>query len=97
MVAKSAALLIALLLLLPSCSVGLPANDVQVITDREYFSVVRTCFKKARSSIAVMMFEAAYYDRYPNSPTNVLIRELVAARKRGVNVKVILEKRKDQD
>ena len=97
MISKSTALLSALLLLLPSCSLGLPASDVLVITDREYFTVVRTCFKEARSSIAVMMFEAAYYDRYPNSPTNVLIRELIAARKRGVDVRVILEKRKDRD
>ena len=97
MVPKSTTLLIALLLLQPSCSSGLPAKDVQVITDREYFSVVRTCFKEARSSIAVMMFEAVYYDRYPNSPTNLLIRELIAARKRGVDVKVILEKRKEGD
>lgn len=97
MVAKSTVLLSALLFLLPSCSFGGPLSDVQVITDREYFSVVQTCFKEARSSIAVMMFEAAYYDRYPNSPTNVLIRELIAARKRGVDVKVILEKRKDRD
>jgi len=97
MVVKSTALLISFLLLLPSCSVGLPAGDVQVITDREYFTVVRTCFREARSSISVMMFEAAYYERYPNSPTNVLIRELIAACKRGVDVKVILEKRKDQD
>jgi cardiolipin synthase len=97
MVFKATTLLITLLLLQPSCSSGLPAKDVQVITDREYFSVVRTCFKEAHSSIAVMMFEAVYYDRYPNSPTNVLIRELIAASKRGVEVKVILEKRKERD
>jgi cardiolipin synthase len=40
-----------------------------------------------------MMFEASYYEKYPNSPTNVLIRELIAAHKRGVSVKVILERR----
>jgi cardiolipin synthase len=97
MVVKSIALFISLFLLLPAYTLGLPARDVQVITDREYFDIVRTCFKEARSSIAVMMFEAAYYDRYPNSPTNVLIRELIAARKRGVEVKVILEKRKERD
>lgn len=97
MISKFSALLISLFLLLPAHTMGLPAKDVQVITDREYCSVVQTCFREARSSIAVMMFEAAYYDRYPNSPTNLLIRELIAARKRGVDVKVILEKRKEQD
>jgi len=85
-----------LLLLLHADSFGLPARDVQVITDREYFEVVQTCFKEAQSSIKVMMFEASYYEKYPNSPTNVLIRELVAAHKRGVAVKVILERRDER-
>jgi len=98
MLPKSAVLgILLLLLLLHADSFGLPARDVQVITDREYFEVVQTCFKEAQSSIKVMMFEASYYEKYPNSPTNVLIRELIAARKRGVDVKVILEKRKDRD
>ena len=97
MVAKSAAVLISIFLLLPAYTMGLPAKDVQVIPDREYFAVVQTCFREARSSIAVMMFEAAYYDGYSKSPTNLLIRELIVARKRGVEVKVILEKRKERD
>ena len=60
MVPKSTGLLISLLLLLLHAdSFGLPAGDVQVITDREYFEVVQTCFKEAQSSIQVMMFEAA--------------------------------------
>ena len=98
MVAKSTALLISLLvLLLHADSFGLPAGDVQVITDREYFDVVQTCFKEAQSSIKVMMFEANYYEKYPGSPTNVLIRELVAAHKRGVAVKVILERSRERE
>lgn len=97
MIFKFSALLISLFLLLPAYTMGLPARDVQVIPDREYFAVVQTCFGEARSSIAMMMFEAAYYGRYPNSPTNLLIRELIAARRRGVEVKVILEKRKEPD
>jgi cardiolipin synthase len=97
MLPKSTVLVITLLvLLLHADSFGLPARDVQVITDREYFEVVQTCFKGAKSSIKVMMFEASYYEKYPNSPTNVLIRELVAAHKRGVAVKVILERRDEQ-
>ena len=41
-----------------------------------------------------MMFEASYYKKYPDSPSNLLIRELIAAKKRGIDVKVILEQRK---
>jgi cardiolipin synthase len=44
-----------------------------------------------------MMFEASYYEKYPSSPTNVLIQELVAAHKRGVAVKVILERRDERE
>lgn len=97
MVAKYAVPVLLLFLLFPSLCRGLPASDVQVVTDRDYFGVVRNCFKEARSSIALMMFEAGYYDGYPHSPTNLLIRELIAARKRGVDVKVILERRSERD
>lgn len=97
MLSKSTVLAVSLLLLLHADSFGLPASDVQVITDREYFEVVQTCFKEARSSIKVMMFEASYYEKYPSSPTNVLIRELVAAHKRGVAVKVILESNRERE
>jgi len=85
MLSKSIVFAVSLLvLLLHADCFGLPASDVQVITDREYFEVVQTCFKEAQSSIKVMMFEASYYEKYPGSPTNVLIRELIAAHKRGV-------------
>jgi hypothetical protein len=48
MLPKSIVLVIPLLLLLLHAdSFGLPARDVQVITDREYFEVVHTCFKEA--------------------------------------------------
>jgi cardiolipin synthase len=45
------------------------------------------------------MFEAAYYKKYPNTPSNELIRELILTRKRGVKVEVLLEimnKKKDR-
>jgi cardiolipin synthase len=93
---KLVSLVVPLFLLLDAYCLGLPAHDVQVLTDRDYFQTVRRCFKEAQSSIKVMMFEASYYEKYPNSPTNVLIRELVAAHKRGVAVKVILERRDEQ-
>jgi cardiolipin synthase len=97
MIVKLTVMLVSFFMLFPGHILGLPARDVQLITDREYFNIVQTCFREARSSIGVMMFEAAYYERYLNSPTNLLIRELIAARRRGVEVKVILEKRKEGD
>ncbi|MBW2554023.1 MAG: hypothetical protein JRE20_07830, partial [Deltaproteobacteria bacterium] len=94
MLRKTIPFFILFFLFLHTCSLGFPAKDVQVITDRQYFEVVRRCFQEARSSIKMMMFEASYYKKYPDSPSNLLIRELIAAKKRGLDVKVILEQRK---
>ena len=75
----------------------LPAGDVQLVTNDQYYKVARDMIKDAKHSIRVMMFEMAYYDRHGSAPTNSLIRELVSARKRGVKVEVILEVREGQD
>ena len=97
MLRKTTPFFILFFLFLHTCSLGFPAKDVQVITDRQYFEVVRRCFQEARSSVKVMMFEASYYKKYPDSPSNLLIRELIAAKKRGLDVKVILEQRKGKE
>ena len=94
---KSIIISLLCLLFLYNSSLGFPAKDVQVITDREYFGVVRDSIQKAQSSINVMMFEASYYEKHKDSPSNVLIRELIAAKKRGVGVKVILERREGKE
>jgi len=94
---KSIILFIVVFLFLDTYSLGFPAKDVQIITDRQYFGVVRKCFQEAQSSIKIMMFEASYYEKYLNSSSNLLIRELIAAKKRGVDVKVILERREEKE
>ncbi len=81
----------------PALSLGFPAEDVQLVTDGEYFQVAKKMIREAKASIHVMMFEMGYYDRYPNTPSNLLIKELMAARKRGVKVTVILEVKKGRD
>ena len=91
------ALIYALLLVLNMSAGPVPVEGVEVITDRQYEQVVGNAFTRARSSIRVMMFEAHYYEKHLNSPTNALIEELIAARRRGVDVKVILEIRKEND
>ena len=90
---KSIPVFILFFLFLDTYSLGFPAKDVQVITDRQYFGVVRKCFREAKSSIKMMMFEASYYEKYSDSPSNLLIKELISAKKRGLDVKVILEQR----
>ena len=82
--------------LLPQ-ALGLPAEDVQLVTDADYFQVAKKMIQEAKHSIQVMMFEMDYYDRNPNTPSNHLIRELISAQKRGVKVEVVLEVREGED
>jgi len=44
-----------------------------------------------------MMFEMGYYEHHPDSPSNLLIKGLIDAGKRGVKVEVILEVNKGED
>jgi phosphatidylserine/phosphatidylglycerophosphate/cardiolipin synthase-like enzyme len=78
-------------------AIGLPAEDVQLVTDAHYFQVAKKMIQEAKHSIQVMMFEMGYYDRNPNTPSNLLIRELINAKKRGVKVEVVLEVREGED
>ena len=78
-------------------SFGLPAEDVQLVTDAQYFQVAKKMIQEAKSSIQVMMFEMGYYEKHPTTPSNILIRELIEAKKRGVKVEVILEVREGSD
>jgi len=70
---------------------GLPAQDVQFLIDRQYFSAVKRLIDGARHSVQVMMFEACYYHKHTDSATNQLIDALIEAKKRGLTVDVILE------
>lgn len=70
---------------------ALPAEDVEIIQNREYFPTLHQALQEARESIRVIMFEACYYEEYPDSPSNILIRDLIEAHRRGVKVEVILE------
>jgi phosphatidylserine/phosphatidylglycerophosphate/cardiolipin synthase-like enzyme len=81
---------------LPHAS-GLPAEDVQLVIDAQYFQIARKIIQEAKHSIQVMMFEMGYYEKYPSTPSNLLIKELIDAKKRGVKVEVILEVKEGTD
>jgi cardiolipin synthase len=70
---------------------ALPAQNVEVVTDREYFPIVHQALREAGDSIHVMMYKIGYYEKYPDSPSNILIRDLIEAKQRGVEVEVILD------
>ena len=78
-------------------SFGLPAEDVQLIVDAQYFQIAKKMILEAKTSIRVMMFEMGYYEKNPSTPSNLLIKELTDAKKRGVNVEVILEVKEGTD
>lgn len=78
-------------------SFGLPTEDVQLVMDAQYFQIAKKMIQEAKSTIQVMMFEMGYYEKYPNTPSNLLIKELINATKRGVKVEVILEVRDGTD
>ena len=75
----------------------LPAEDVQLVTDGQYFQVAKKMIQEAKHAIQVMMFEMGYYDEHPKTPSNLLIRELISAKKRGVKVEAILEVKEEED
>ncbi len=80
-----------------SHSFGLPAEDIQVVIDTQYFQVAKKMIQEAKTSLQVMMFEMSFYEKYPNSPSNLLTKELIEAKKRGVKVEVILEVREGEE
>lgn len=73
------------------------SQELKLITDLEYFPVAQKIIQEAKSSIRVMMFEMGYYEKYPLTPSNLLIKELIAACKRGIKVEVILEVKDNKD
>lgn len=74
-----------------------PAEDVQLVTDSQYFQTAQKMIRESKESIYVMMFEMGYYEDHPNTPSNLLVRDLIDAKKRGVKVQVILDVREGED
>lgn len=67
------------------------SQEIKVIRDQEYFFQVNKIIKEATNHIRIIAFEMGYYPEHPLSPSNILIQNLIAARERGVEVRVILE------
>ncbi|OGP96054.1 MAG: hypothetical protein A2157_18865 [Deltaproteobacteria bacterium RBG_16_47_11] len=80
-----------------SNSIAFPSEDVQLVTDTQYFHTAQKMIHESKKTVHVMMFEMGYYDNHPNTPSNLLIKELIEAKKRGVKVEVILDVREGED
>ena len=70
---------------------ALPSDGVTPINNHKYVAAIHKLISNAKSSIRVMAYQAWYYTDYPGSDSNRFIDELVSARKRGVQVFVLLE------
>jgi len=76
-----------------ACLENLCLDRISVIpiTDRMYFTQVHDILKNSKKSIHMVAFEIKYYPTYPNSSENMLIRDMIDAKKRGVDVKILLD------
>ena len=72
---------------------GMLNYEVHVLTDRDYYYSVRDTLQKANSSIIVVMYSMVYDPNDSFDWANDLIRELVNAKSRGIDVSVTIEYR----
>ena len=78
-------------LLFSSCAFALTV-DITDISDDKYFAVVNQELKEAKKSIYVAIYTIAIDSSDPLSPQNILLQNLIDAKKRGLDVKVYLDK-----
>lgn len=65
---------------------------VTTVINRQHFPALLKLLDSARKKIQVLMYGMSYNANYPGSSPNRLIDALISARKRGVEVEVILDK-----
>ncbi|MGB9690835.1 MAG: phospholipase D-like domain-containing protein [Candidatus Sumerlaeaceae bacterium] len=81
----------AILLISATALYALPAKGVCPINNREYIAAVRKLVQHAHSSIAIMLYQTRFYEEYPDTQTNHLLRDLIEAKLRGVDVKILID------
>ena len=77
--------------LFPVPSLALPAQEVVPLVDAEYFPAVHEALLGAKKSVYCAMYLAQLSPRHPMGWESMLLRDLISASKRGLEVKVILE------
>ena len=81
------------LLINQACPTPLCVDDARLVpvTDRGYYLAAHKLLSHSRESIHIVSFELKYYDNYPDSKMNQLVRDLIEAHERGVDVKIIVD------
>jgi len=76
----------------PDCNTATDSGiKVIPISDRGFFPVVHKSFKNAQKTIYIIAFELKYYEKFKGSSENVLVEDLIEAKKRGVDIKIIVD------
>jgi hypothetical protein len=84
-------LFVFLLLIAPASVLPYPADAVY-IPARDYFSTLTTEINNARTSVFAIVYLFALYPDRSQAQTTQLVGALIAAKKRGVTVRVVLDK-----
>lgn len=72
-----------------------PAENVELLPSEKYFEKIHKLFGSASQSIFVAMYSFKHYPSYPNSPSNILLQDLIKAKQRGVDITILLDISKD--
>lgn len=65
---------------------------IPLAVKKDYFNELHGLLDNAQKRIHIIMYGIRYYPQYPDSVVNTILNDLIEAKKRGVEVKVLLEK-----
>jgi phosphatidylserine/phosphatidylglycerophosphate/cardiolipin synthase-like enzyme len=81
----------AVVLLVAASALAMPADGATPVNNREYAQAVRKLIQGAKHSLRIMLYQARFYPEYPDTITNFFIDDLIAAKQRGVDVKILVD------
>jgi len=84
-------IVLVLFILLPSVLFALKLEGITPVNNRDYVKAVHQLLKGAQNNIRVMAYQTWFYTDFPDSDSNIFLKELIEAKKRGVQVWVFLE------
>ncbi|RLG92430.1 MAG: hypothetical protein DRO36_01440 [Candidatus Hecatellales archaeon] len=64
---------------------------IELLEDKEYYPEACRLISHANKSIQIIMYVVKYDSKHEKDPVNVLLKGLVEAKKRGVEVKVLVD------
>ncbi len=70
---------------------ALPAEDIELLNNRDFVPKVIELINNADSIINVVVFEARYYESHPEGVNRKFSKALIDAAKRGVKITLILD------